>query len=112
MAQARRADSWGRSMKRRIVLSATIGSLVGCVWIAYAVANTPDAEIQRSAVSRAVQVFAYVTCPIIAAATLLLGSTRECRKLCTSGPRLGTGPEKIAVTITEEVSEWRVARQR
>ena len=30
-------------MKRRIVLWATIGLLVGCVWIAYAFANTPDA---------------------------------------------------------------------
>ena len=55
-------------MKRRIVLWTTIGLLVGCVWIAYVFANTPDVEIQRSAVSRAVQVFAYVTCPIIAAA--------------------------------------------
>ena len=55
-------------MKRRIVLWATIGLLVGCVWVAYAFASTPDVEIQRSAVSWAVQVFAYVTCPIIAAA--------------------------------------------
>jgi len=60
-------------MKRRIVLWATIGLLVGCVCVR---------------------------------------KHTRCRKLRTSGLRLGTGPGKIAVTITEEVSEWRVARQR
>jgi hypothetical protein len=54
-------------MKRRIVLWATMGLLVGCAWVAYALVTAPDVEIQRSAVSWAVQVFAYATCPIIAA---------------------------------------------
>jgi hypothetical protein len=56
-------------MKRRIVLWAVIGFFVGCVWVVYAFATAPDVEVQRSAVDWAVQVFAYATCPIIAAGT-------------------------------------------
>jgi len=52
-------------MKRRIVLWAMAGLLVGCAWVAYAFATVPDIE-QRSSANTVVQVLAYVTCPIIA----------------------------------------------
>ena len=55
----------GFRMKRRIVLWAMVGLLVGCVWVAYAFATAPDIE-QRSAANTVVQVLVYVTCPIIA----------------------------------------------
>jgi hypothetical protein len=54
-------------MKRRLALWAMIGLFVGCVGVAYAFATAPDVEIQRSAISWALQVFACATCPIIAA---------------------------------------------
>jgi hypothetical protein len=53
-------------MKRRIVLWATIGLLVGGVWVVYAFATAADYE-QRSAANRVVQVLAYATCPIVIA---------------------------------------------
>lgn len=52
-------------MKKRIVLWALVGLLVGCVWVAYAFATASDIE-QRSAANTVAQVLAYVTCPIIA----------------------------------------------
>jgi hypothetical protein len=52
-------------MRRRVVLWAIIGFFVGCVWAAYAFATAPDYE-QHSASNRAIQAFAYATCPIIA----------------------------------------------
>ena len=55
----------GFHMKRRIVLWATVGLLVGCVWVAYAFLTAPDIE-QRSAANMVVHVLAYVACPIIA----------------------------------------------
>jgi hypothetical protein len=53
-------------MKRRIFLWVLVGLLVGGVWVAYAFATAPDVEVHRSVGDRAVQIFAYVTCPIIA----------------------------------------------
>jgi hypothetical protein len=54
-------------MKRRIALWAILGLVVGCVWVAYAFATTPDVEVQQPIGDKAVQVIAYVTCPIVAA---------------------------------------------
>ena len=54
-------------MKRRVVLWAIIGLLVGSIWAAYAFATAPDIEIQKSVADWTVEVIAYASCPIIAA---------------------------------------------
>ena len=54
-------------MKRRVVLWATVGLLIGCIWVVYAFAAAPDVEVQRSVGNWALQVFAYATCPATAA---------------------------------------------
>jgi len=57
-----------RRESKRIVLWATMGFFVGCVWVVYAFATAPDYE-QHSATNRAIQVLAYATCPILATGT-------------------------------------------
>jgi len=52
-------------MKRRVLLWAITGLLVGCAWVAYAFATFPDVE-QPSTINRVIQAFAYSSCPIIA----------------------------------------------
>jgi hypothetical protein len=53
-------------MKRRIVLWATAGLLVGTAWVVYAFLTAPDYEVALSVSDRVIQAIAYVTCPIIA----------------------------------------------
>jgi hypothetical protein len=52
-------------MKRRVLLWAVTGLLVGCAWVTYALATAPDVE-QPSTINRVIQVLAYFSCPILA----------------------------------------------
>jgi hypothetical protein len=53
-------------MKRRILLWATVGFLVGAAWVVYAFLTAPDIEVRLSILDRVIQTLAYITCPIIA----------------------------------------------
>lgn len=52
-------------MKRRVVLWATAGLLVGIAWVVYAFLTAPDYEVSLSVLDRVIQTLAYITCPII-----------------------------------------------
>lgn len=54
-------------MKRRIILWATTGFVVGGAWVVYAFLTAPDVDARLGVADRLIQALAYATCPIIIA---------------------------------------------